>query len=166
MSEAFKSASELVWSESVFVFWPSLVPSPPDAVPRFPDAPFSESPALLLPFPELASFPTSPLPEVPLFSSPDASRRVPPEDARVLQHPGKDPAGLPEQDVHGVLDGPAVQGAEALVQEEGLHEIKIVYLGQIIGHVPTSWDNAAVALRAEGEAGFRNIPDSAFFRAE
>ena len=53
-----------------------------------------------------------------------------------------------------------------LVLEEGLHEIKIVYLGQIVGHVPTFWDNAAVAIRAEGEEGFRNIPDSAYFRAE
>ena len=53
-----------------------------------------------------------------------------------------------------------------LVLEGGLHEVKIVFLGHIIGGVPSNWDSAAIVLRPKDAASFRNIPDSAFFRAE
>ena len=53
-----------------------------------------------------------------------------------------------------------------LVLEAGLHQVKIVFLGHIIGGVPSNWDSAAIALRAKDDTSFRNIPDSAFFRAE
>ncbi len=53
-----------------------------------------------------------------------------------------------------------------LVLEAGLHQVKIVFLGHILGGVPSNWDSAAIALRAKGDASFRNIPDSAYFRAE
>ena len=53
-----------------------------------------------------------------------------------------------------------------LVLEGGLHQVKIVFLGHIIGGVPSNWDSAAIALRAKDESGFHNIPDTAYFRAE
>ena len=53
-----------------------------------------------------------------------------------------------------------------LVLEAGLHQVKIVFLGHILGGVPSNWDNAAIAIRAKGDASFKNIPDSAYFRAE
>lgn len=53
-----------------------------------------------------------------------------------------------------------------LVLEAGLHQVKIVFLGHILGGVPSNWDSAAISLRAKGDASFRNIPDSAYFRAE
>ena len=53
-----------------------------------------------------------------------------------------------------------------LVLEAGLHEVKIVFLGHIIGGVPSNWDSAAIALRPKDATSFRNIPDSAYFRAE
>lgn len=53
-----------------------------------------------------------------------------------------------------------------LVLEAGLHQVKIVFLGHILGGVPSNWDSAAIALRAKGDASFKNIPDSAYFRAE
>ena len=53
-----------------------------------------------------------------------------------------------------------------LVLEAGLHQVKIVFLGHILGGVPSNWDSAAIALRAKDDTSFRNIPDNAFFRAE
>lgn len=52
-----------------------------------------------------------------------------------------------------------------LVLEGGLHQVKIVFLGHILGGVPSNWDSAAIALRAKDDTSFRNIPDNAFFRA-
>ena len=53
-----------------------------------------------------------------------------------------------------------------LVLEAGLHEVKIVFLGHIIGGVPSNWDSAAIALRPAASPTFRNLPDTAFFRPE
>jgi hexosaminidase len=53
-----------------------------------------------------------------------------------------------------------------LVLEEGLHAVKIIFLGHILGGVPSNWDSAAIALRAKDDTSFRNIPDDSFFRAE
>lgn len=52
-----------------------------------------------------------------------------------------------------------------LVLEGGLHQVKIVFLGHILGGVPSNWDSAAIALRAKDDTSFRNIPDNAYFRA-
>lgn len=51
-----------------------------------------------------------------------------------------------------------------LVLEGGLHEVRIVFLGHILGGMPSNWDSAAIALRPEGAESFRNIPDSNYFR--
>ena len=53
-----------------------------------------------------------------------------------------------------------------LVLEAGLHQVKIIFLGHILGGVPSNWDSAAIALRAKDDASFRNIPDDSFFRPE
>lgn len=53
-----------------------------------------------------------------------------------------------------------------LVLEAGLHQVKIIFLGHILGGVPSNWDSAAIALRAKDDKSFRNIPDDSFFRAE
>ena len=53
-----------------------------------------------------------------------------------------------------------------LVMEGGLHEVKIVFLGHILGGVPSNWDSAAIALRAKDDPGFKNIPDRLYFREE
>ncbi len=48
---------------------------------------------------------------------------------------------------------------------KGLHPIRVVWLGNIIGGWPSNWDDGAITVRAEGEKEYRYItPDELFYK--
>lgn len=51
----------------------------------------------------------------------------------------------------------------SLALAKGLHELKVVFLGHIIGGWPSQWDNAAVSIRKEGMERFTQIKPEQLF---
>jgi len=52
----------------------------------------------------------------------------------------------------------------SIALEKGMHELKLVFLGHIIGGWPSNWNNGVVMLRKSDEKKFRKITSDMLWR--
>jgi N-acetyl-beta-hexosaminidase len=53
---------------------------------------------------------------------------------------------------------------KSMALAKGLHPIKVIFLGHIIGGWPSNWDDASVRIRKEGEKFFKAFTENDFFK--
>ncbi|MDO5572085.1 MAG: family 20 glycosylhydrolase [Bacteroidales bacterium] len=53
---------------------------------------------------------------------------------------------------------------KSVALSKGLHPIKVIFLGHIIGGWPSNWDDASVSIRKEGEKSFKTFTAEDFFK--